>query len=366
MRAPSIIAVLLCLSLSPLAALPARDLRLTFIGDIMGHDVNYHMADFRDIYRGVQRIFLDDDLTVANLEFPVDSTRPGTGYPYFNGTPPYVRAAVEAGIDAFSLANNHAFDGGEAGIFQTMRALSGLRGVDGRPLLLSGVRGNPRRPFLPSSQVVKGVRVGFLAAAQFLNERDSGRYVDVVDYFDEDSVERFLRLVRDTSPLYDLFIVSYHGDREYIGEPSARKRDFFRRLLKAGAHIVFSHHPHVVQGFEVSRVNGETRLIMYSMGNFISGMTWGAEPDPNDPLDATGEAYMLSVRVRCTDMGCTVRNVEPMPISNYMNARGEMVVGLTRDLTSGVAPVGASWRSYYTARLARMERWLAGFPTAAR
>jgi poly-gamma-glutamate synthesis protein (capsule biosynthesis protein) len=137
-------------------------------------------------------------------------------------------------------------------------------------------------------------------------------------------------------------------------------------LLKAGAHVVFSHHPHVVQGFEVRRVGGASRLIMYSMGNFISGMTWGADPDPNHPLAATGEAYMLSVAVRCTDMGCDVLNVTPIPVSNYVNARGEMVVGLMENLATGATPVGASWRTYYSARLARMERWLGEFPPAAR
>ncbi len=361
-----IAAVLLCLSLPPLSGLPPRDITLTFIGDIMGHDVNYRMGDFRDIYRGVEPVFLSDDLTVANLEFPVDSTRPESGYPYFNGTSAYVQAALDAGVDALALANNHAFDGGQAGIFQTMRALQALRGVNGAVPLVSGLRGNPRRPFLPSSRVVRGVRVGFLAVTQFLNERDSGRYVDVVDYSDQEESERFVSFVRAASPSYDLFIVSYHGDREYVGEPSARKREFFHRLLEAGVHIVFSHHPHVVQGFEVARVKEAGRLIMYSMGNFISGMTWGVDPDPNDPLDATGEAYMLSVAVRCTDMGCAVRAVRPIPIANYRNARGEMVVAFMRDLASGAVPVGASWRAYYSVRLARMEHWLAEFPTAAR
>jgi hypothetical protein len=361
----ALVGILLFLSLPPLPGLPPRDMRLTFIGDIMGHDVNYRMGDFRDIYRGVESIFLSDGLTVANLEFPVDSTRPEAGYPSFNGTALYVRAALDAGVDVFSLANNHAFDGGEAGIFQTLRALQGLRGVGGAPPLVSGLRGNPRRPFVPSTRVVHGIRVGFLAVAQFLNEPDSGRYVDVVDYQDREESERFLGFVRTASPSFDLFIVSYHGDREYIGEPSARKREFFHQLLDAGVHVVFSHHPHVVQGFEVARVKGSSRLIMYSMGNFISGMTWGAAPDPDDRLDATGEAYMLSVAVRCTDMGCDTRGVQPIPIANYRNTRGEMVVGLMRDLASGAIPVGASWRSYYSARLARMERWLAAFPLTA-
>ena len=86
-------------------------LHLVFAGDIMGHDVNYRMADYRDIYRGVRQYLGDADLAVANLELPVDPTRAESGYPRFNGNAAYVRAAVEAGFNLLSTANNHAFDG---------------------------------------------------------------------------------------------------------------------------------------------------------------------------------------------------------------------------------------------------------------
>jgi len=32
------------------------DLTLAFAGDLMGHEVNYRMPDFHDIYRGVQPV----------------------------------------------------------------------------------------------------------------------------------------------------------------------------------------------------------------------------------------------------------------------------------------------------------------------
>ena len=89
----------------------------------MMHAVNHVTADYRDIYRDVETLLRDDDLTFANLEFPVDPGRPYGDFPRFNGTPAYLQAAVDAGIDAFSLANNHAFDGAEEGVLQTLRSL---------------------------------------------------------------------------------------------------------------------------------------------------------------------------------------------------------------------------------------------------
>jgi poly-gamma-glutamate synthesis protein (capsule biosynthesis protein) len=339
-----------------------RALRFTFVGDIMGHDVNYHMGDFSDIYRDVKDVFMADDLTFANLELPLDPSRPPAGYPYFNGMPEYLAAAVDAGVDLFSLANNHAFDDGEEGIFQTIRAMEAARLRSGRPFAYSGTRGNPYRPFGAETLTVKGIRVGFMAVAQFLNERDQGRYVHVADYEDPAQVEELLAFVRNIAPLYDVFIISYHGDREYVQEPSPLKRALFRRLLEAGATIVVGHHPHVVQGYDVVQVQGARRLALYSLGNFISGMTWMLGPSQlKGMLASTGESYMLSVDVRCGDGGCTVMQPEPIPIGNYMNERSQMVVARMVDLVDGTIQLSAPWREYWALRQELMRAFLSRF-----
>jgi hypothetical protein len=334
-------------------------LHLVFAGDLMGHDVNYRMVDYHDIYSGVRRYIEDADLAVANLELPVDPSRPASGYPRFNGTAAYVRAAVDAGFNLFSTANNHAFDGGTEGILQTLRSVRTLDTSPARPLIVSGIRGNPRRPFQPEGFLVRGVRVGFIAVTQFLNEPDEGRWVDVVDYTDALAAECFLRFLRDTSRRYDLLIVSYHGDLEYSREVPARKSAFFHRMLAAGVHIVFAHHPHVVQPYEVVRAGEDGRLIMYSMGNLVSAMTWRMEPSTADEtMAATGESYLLSVDVRCGAGGCSVQQVSPVPIANYRNARGEMVVGTLSDLAGGAIPLPVAWRSFYQRRLELMNGFL--------
>jgi hypothetical protein len=47
-----------------------RVLRLTFAGDIMGHDVNYQMQDFQDIYRGLRDILLARGKTINDPQLP--------------------------------------------------------------------------------------------------------------------------------------------------------------------------------------------------------------------------------------------------------------------------------------------------------
>ena len=344
-----------------------RELRLTFVGDIMGHEVNYRMRDFRDIYRGVRDVFLAGDLAFANLELSLDPFRPAAGYPWFNGTREYLAAAVDSGINLFSLANNHAFDGGVEGVLQTIRALEEARSGSPRPFAYSGTRGNPARPFDAQAIMVKGVRIGFVAVSQFLNERDEGRYVHVVDYSEPAEAQAFLAWIRAIAPLYDLLIVSYHGDREYVQAPSPAKRSFFRELLAAGAGIVVGHHPHVVQEYEIVEAAGERRLAMYSMGNLISGMTWAeATSRLGGMLAATGESYMLQVDVRCATGGCSVTGAQPIPIANYQDAQMQMVVARLSDLADGTVAVSPVWRDYYAARLALMREFLRSATEASR
>jgi poly-gamma-glutamate synthesis protein (capsule biosynthesis protein) len=354
----SIAGTVLAFTLAAAPVLHAADLRLAFAGDIMGHDVNYAMDDYHDIYRGVAGILGSQDITFANLEFPLDPSRHFAGYPYFNGTPGYLAAAIDSGVNLFSLANNHAFDGGVEGIFQTERSLERQR-ADGRVLGYSGTRGNPWRSFGPQAFTVRGVRVGFIAVAQFLNQPDQGRYVHVVDYADPAQAGAFLSYVRAVAPMYDLFIVSYHGDREYVQVPAAPKRAFFRSLLEAGAHIVVGHHPHVIQEYEVVESSGARRVAMYSMGNFISGMTWSLSPAQlHGSLAATGESFLLQVLVHCGPAGCSVTDAAPVPIAAYEDEKQHMVVARLDDLADGTVKLTPDWKAYYAARLAMMKEFL--------
>ncbi len=355
-------AILLFLFLASLAqADSGRTLQLTFVGDLMGHETLFALPDYRGIYRGVEDVLDASDLVFANLEFTVDSARPASGYPLFNAHPDFVRAALEAGIQVFSAANNHVFDGGEEGVLQTVRALTLLQDRSPRGPFFSGVRGNPRRPFAPETLLVKGVRIGFIAVTQFINQGGGGRYVHVVDYADRQEADEFVAFVKETSPFYDLFIVSYHGDREYEPEPDPAKRVFFHRLVENGATIVFAHHPHVLQRYELVEVQGTQRLIMNSMGNFISGMGWrGSPPDPDGLLALISDSIMLQVEVRTGPAGATVSRTVPVAIADSVNSKGELVVLKLDTLAGGAAGAPAAWRSYYLARRERIAELLGG------
>ncbi len=358
MKKASLSVPLFLLALSAAAQAPTI-LRLSFLGDLMAHTVNFRMRDFHDIYRGIEDIIKGDDLTFANLELPADETRSIAGYPRFNGNRAYWKAAVDSGVEVFSLANNHAFDQGEEGVLQTLRSAAAVRQESALPLYVSGIRGNSRSPFIAETITVRGVRIGYIAATQMINQGVRCPYVNVVDYLDQKSADEFCAYVGEASRGFDVFIVSYHGGREYAPQPSRGMLSFFRRLLENGAHVVHGHHPHVFQNCRLVKVDGETRVSLPSMGNFISGMTWDADPAaPRAPLAETGDSAILCIDLLRVGAGVYVSRVEAIPVSTYRNERGEYVVGRLDSLASGFPALTRAWAGYFSVRLSVMKNLL--------
>lgn len=168
----------------------------------MAHNVNYLMTNFNDIYKDARDIFLKDDFTFGNLEFPVVEALPYATYPQFNVHRDYVRAAVNAGFEVFSLANNHTWDKGEEQVLKTLSSLVLLREEKKGKIWYSGIRGDISRPFAPVMIRRKGFRVVFVAATQFLNIARKKPHIHVVDYLKKDEADKFAKWIQLIAPRY--------------------------------------------------------------------------------------------------------------------------------------------------------------------
>ena len=338
-------------------------LSLTFVGDIMAHNVNYLMKDYSDIYKDVKEYFLHDDLSFGNLEFPVVQDLPLSTYPQFNVHRNYVRAAIDAGFDVFSLANNHTRDRGEEEVLKTLASLVVLKEERKGGIYYSGIRGNVTRPFAPVMIRRNGFRIGFLAATQFLNIAQKQPRINVVDYRNKKETAAFLKWIASIAPHYDLFVFSYHGDEEFKLKPNPVKQNFFRDLVRAGVHIVWGHHPHVIEPYETITVNGHRRLIMYSMGNFISGMAYPYPPTRPEAIRSyVGDGMILPVRaVWGRDGDADVIPGEPVFIAAYREPDNDVVVRKLETLAASELP--GKWQSYYQKRLAINKKFIKEMPS---
>ena len=111
----------------------SKNLRLLFAGDIMAHTQNFAMKDYSLIWDDVRDMVQDADYSFANLEAPVDKSKPFESYPTFNMQPSYPAAALDAGFNLISLANNHSNDQGSQGIKATALWAAGIEGKTATP-----------------------------------------------------------------------------------------------------------------------------------------------------------------------------------------------------------------------------------------
>ncbi len=260
------------------------------------------LAPWREILAG--------DLTLANLESPLtqqrEQIRPG---PYrLVGDPDHIPALAAAGIDALSLANNHALDAGPAGLADTYTLLqaSGITAL--------GAGASEAAALTPHIQQVNGLRVALLALNDVADPADGPGGLARADDPAWHSPDTYpwgrawlsaaaLDSLRATREQADLVVVLVHWGVEYSPEPAARQRAWAERLVAAGADLVIGSHPHVVQPVEVVQAGERMGIVAYSLGNFIFD-------GPADPSQNSG----MVLRVLCDQQGIALVATAPLDL----------------------------------------------------
>jgi poly-gamma-glutamate synthesis protein (capsule biosynthesis protein) len=202
------------------------------------------------------------DLTIANLETTLSNRGEAVhGKPahlIFNGHPKGILSLTSAGVDLVSLANNHAMDHGSIALADTIAAL------DKAKIGHVGAGMNTTAAWKPAIVTVKGRRVAYVTATQ-----------NVPSYFlpsatragvaNGHAMKKLLATVRAVHKKSDIVIVSVYWGVEQSYTANAGQKHDARALIDAGADVVLSHHPHVMQGIDTYK----GKLIAYSLGNFL-------------------------------------------------------------------------------------------------
>lgn len=281
-------------------------LKFSFIGDIMAHDVNFMMKDFSVMYENVAEYLLSDDLTFGNLEFPIDNSLPYSTYPNFNVHNEYVEAVINAGVDVFSLANNHSNDQGSGGVMATIDSVKMLQRkydkAEHRKIYFSGLRQTAFDGLDVQIICKNNLRIAFVSVTEVLNIYNESRHKVQFYYYNKEYRREFTEKVAEIKnrTKCDLFVLSVHtAEPEYVRKTTDLRKEYFRGLAESGADIIWAHHPHVVQAWEkyITQDKREV-LIMYSMGNFISGQRYRMNyKNPGAFREYTGDSYILKVAV---------------------------------------------------------------------
>lgn len=355
-------------------------IRMSFVGDIMAHDSNFMMADYRKIYTDLADVLLCDDLSFGNMEMPICDSLPMSNYPCFNVHSPYFEAAINGGFDVFALANNHSNDQGTKGIDGSLQSIQDLqKKFPDKHVYFSGLKENAADRMHPTLIEKNGFRILYLSVTELLNSHGASKkrlYYSEPTEAGRKKLLETISIMRRENPC-DLFILSLHlYEPEYVFTVSQTKKNWFKQLNRAGVDIICASHPHVMQTWEKVS-NGTAPLLcdlsggnfalhsgffMYSMGNFISGQRMQLNyPSPNHYREYTGDAVLLQLEF-CKLNGKVLDDftLTAFPITVYRSADGFVMRHLTKEFIESL-PLERD-KNYYRRRLELMYDYLPIFP----
>ncbi len=275
----SLALILAFATLAQLAASPSwADLTLTFGGDVnfnknkqapRGDHVSYfgRRVTYEEMTRHLAPL-IDGDVNFANIETVVtdDEHLPAQQKAFvFRSHPNSIRHLMDLGFNLFSLANNHAYNHGSAGLDHTLEAMEQLQRQQFRPIAFAGIERHRAEFERARIFEVRGYRIAF-AAIGIIDPRfrSRGEGVGVLSYHDENDYALTLKSLREAKA--DLKIISIHyGTEMQVELDRGQRAKFLRAISEGDADLVLGHHPHVVRPVELR----EGRAIFYSLGNYL-------------------------------------------------------------------------------------------------
>ena len=247
--------------------------RIMANGDLLYHDIIYISAkksdgtyDFHENFEYVKPWLKQADLVIGDFEGTVNKDHYLAGYPLFNAPGEVMDAIKDAGYQVLDLAHNHILDSQIEGVVSTADAIekAGMTPI--------GVYTHEPRDKAPIViKEVNGIKVALLAYSygfngieQSISQEDYNRYLSDLDE------EKMKAEIERAEKEADITIIMPQMGVEYQIEPTEEQKKLYHKMIDWGADIIFGGHPHVVEPAETVEKDGDKKLIIYSMGNFIS------------------------------------------------------------------------------------------------
>ncbi len=318
--------------------------KIVMVGDLMcrffqqgtaRHDDGTY--DFEESFAQVKPYIQESDFAIGNMESMVSASSPYMSElryvedrPHLNAPEAFPAAVRNAGFDAVVNAQNHIYDTGTRGIFETLDALNRCN------LMHVGVRASADDArFL--SVAVNGIRIAVVAymdparqKMKQVNFTEEG--LDALfSFFDETRISEDIAAARAAGAE---FVIAYcHWGREYTAQITARQEAFARMVADAGADYIFGCHSHCPQPRTVILARDGRRVpCVYSGGNFLS--------DINIELPKTRDTLIASIELARNELG-QVELVDecyrPARIVAEGGVRGGVVVRLCEEMLKGSA-----------------------------
>ena len=247
--------------------------RIMAHGDLLYHDILYFSAkkddgtyDFHENFEYVTPWLKQADLAIGDFEGTINKDHYLAGYPLFNAPAEVMDAIKDAGYHVLDLAHNHILDSQIEGVISTADIIkkAGITPIgvytheprDQAPLVIKEVNG--------IKVALLAYSYGFNGIEQNISQEDYNHYLSDLD---ENKMKSEIERAEKEA---DITIIMPQMGVEYRIEPTEEQKALYHKMIDWGADIIFGGHPHVVEPSETVEKDGDKKLIIYSMGNFIS------------------------------------------------------------------------------------------------
>jgi poly-gamma-glutamate capsule biosynthesis protein CapA/YwtB (metallophosphatase superfamily) len=295
--------------------------------------------------------------------------------------PANMAAVKEAGFNIITLAGNHVYDSGTAGIEDTLKGFKAL----GIPTTGAGLNLEEARQ--PAFVEKDGVRFGFLSYncvgpkdAWASKDKAGCAYVYVMTHYELDyanpggpptiytfcdpaTVEAMENDIQRLRPQCDVLAVCLHKGLVHTPVKLAMyERPLSHAAVNAGADIIIGHHAHILHGIEIYKgkpiFHGLCNLVTITKALTMEGADnearkiwvarrkkiFGFEPDPNYPNYPFHPEAIHTMIAKClVENGKITRvaylpcmiNTKGQPEVLKRDQRGEQVFDYVQKITAG-------------------------------
>ena len=258
-----------CKKQEPVPVAPAESVvTLTAVGDNLIHAPIYEQAllsdgsyDFAPAYANIAP-YIKGDINILNQETPIGGVELGiSSYPCFNSPQELGRDMINLGFNVVNHATNHIMDAGSKGVINSLDFWA----ANNIPVL--GVYKDGEDPVKIIEK--NGLKFGLVSFTYGTNgiRVPEGKGINVCHTEDALITEHISR----ARAAADIVIVNMHWGVEYQMKQNAEQERLAALVASCNADLLIGHHPHVIQPVaEITRADGKTMTVAYSLGNFIS------------------------------------------------------------------------------------------------
>ena len=290
---------------------------VSFVGDVL-YDPDFSPMGYAENVGGVLNCIDSEiidylrasDILLINNEFSIGTRgEPLSGKTWtFQASPESIQIHKDLGADIVSLANNHVYDYGEIGFYDTLDHLKAA----GMPVV--GAGRNLDEAGQAQYFIVNGIKIGIIAASRAekvyftpVATEDSAGIMGTYESAD------FLDAIREADAQCDILIANVHWGTENSVKLEKAQKTMAREYIDAGADAVIGGHTHCVQGIDF--YNGKP--IFYSIGNF-----WFSSYTLDScvvTLRVDGEMNVEPIFVPLIQQGCETRLLKGEERREYLD-----------------------------------------------